>query len=90
MCTQAPVALRCRGPRDERVLDPEGAFAHTSPVYVDAGGPLDVATDAAYFVDWIERLIAVTEERARFPSAAERERVLALFREGQAYYRGIA
>jgi hypothetical protein len=84
------VALRCRGPRDERVLDPEGAFAHTSPVYVNAGGPVRHASDSAYFVEWIERLIAVTEARARFPSAAERERVVALFREGQAYYRAIA
>jgi hypothetical protein len=81
------VALRCRGPRDERVLDPEGAFAHTSPIYVDAGGPVRREDAAAYFVEWIERLIAVTEERARFPSADERERVVALFREGQAYYR---
>jgi hypothetical protein len=52
-----------------------------------AGGPVASPSDAAYFVDWIDRLVAVTEEHARFPSAAERDEVIALFRQGQAYYR---
>ena len=46
--------------------------------------------DAAYFVEWIERMIAMTEERARFPSDAARDAVIAAFREGQAYFRARA
>jgi hypothetical protein len=82
------IALRCSGAKNELVLDPDGAFAHTSPVYVAvAGAPLAQRDDAAYFVGWIERLIATTESRARFPSDAARDAVIAVFREGQAYYR---
>ena len=74
----------------ELVLDSDGAFAHTSPIYVTvAGAPVASRDDAAYFVDWIERLIAVTEAKARFPSEADRDRVIAQFREGQAYYRAL-
>ncbi|MEX2247260.1 MAG: CehA/McbA family metallohydrolase [Dehalococcoidia bacterium] len=85
------IALRCSGAKDELVLDPDGAFAHTSPVYVAvAGARLALREDAAYFVEWIERLVATTESRARFPSDAAREAVIAVFREGQAYYRTLA
>jgi hypothetical protein len=85
------IALRATGPTHELVLHPEGVFAHTSPIYVTVGGaPVARADDAAYFVDWIDRLIATTEEKARFPSDAERERVVAIFRSGQDYYRAIA
>ena len=70
------IAVRASGPEHELVLDPDGAFAHTSPVYVTvAGAPIAKRDDAAYFVEWIDRLIAVTEAKARFPSAADRDRV---------------
>jgi hypothetical protein len=85
------VALRAAGVQHDLVLDPDGAFAHTSPVYITvAGAALRRRDDAAYFAEWIERLIAVTEKRARFPSDGDRERVIATFREGQAYYRALA
>ena len=85
------LALRASGGVHESVLHPEGVFAHTSPVYVIVGGaPIARPHDAAYFVEWIDRLIAVTEERARFPSSAECDHVIATFRSGQAYYRAIA
>ncbi len=84
------IAIRVSGPKHELVLDVDGAFAHTSAVYVTVGGaPIAKRDDAAYFVEWIERLIAVTIERARFPSETERDAVVALFREGQAYYRAL-
>ncbi len=84
------IAVRVSGPVHELVLDTDGAFAHTSPVYVTvADAPIANGDDAAYFVEWIERLIAVTEARARFPSEAERDGVVALFREGQGYYRAL-
>jgi hypothetical protein len=85
------IALRCSGAKNEAVLDPDGAFAHTSPAYVAVpGAPLACRNDAEYFIDWIERLIATTESRARFPSDAAREAVVALFRNGQAYYEELA
>ncbi|MBF6600266.1 MAG: CehA/McbA family metallohydrolase [Dehalococcoidia bacterium] len=88
--TSCWIALRARGARDELVLG-DALFAHTSPVYVIVDDePIARAEDAAYFVDWIERLIALTAGEGRFASAAQRDEVLALFREGQAYYRGIA
>jgi hypothetical protein len=84
------IAFRASGPVHELVLDPDGAFAHTSPIYVTvAGAPIDAREDAAYFVEWIERLIAVTEAKARFPSEDDRDRVVAQFRKGQAHYRAL-
>jgi hypothetical protein len=85
------VALRAAGPRHELVLDPDGAFAHTSPVYISvAGAPPTRRDDAHFFVDWIDRLIAVTQARARFPSDGDRDSIIATFREGQSYYRALA
>jgi hypothetical protein len=85
------VALRASGGVHDLVLHPEGVFAHTSPVYVNVdGAAVTKPDDAAYFVEWIDRLIAVTEERARFPSSAERDHVIAIFRSGQDFYRAIA
>ena len=84
------IAARVSGPKHELVLDPDGAFGHTSPVYVIVSGRgVAKCDDAAYFVEWIERLIGVTEAKARFPSDADRERVITQFREGQAYYRAL-
>jgi hypothetical protein len=41
-------------------------------------------------VDWIDRLIDVTEARAHFPSERERDELLAVFRKGQEYYRTLS
>jgi hypothetical protein len=85
------IAVRASGPVHELVLDRDGAFAHTSPVYVNVPErPPAHREDAAYFVDWIDRLIAVTESRAHFPLERERDEVLALFRKGQEYYRTLS
>ena len=45
--------------------------------------------DAAYFVDWIDRLIQVCASAGRYPSDRERNDVAAIFRKGQAYYARI-
>jgi hypothetical protein len=79
-------ALRVQGPRDPWVID-DAVFAHTSPVYVTVdGAPRRSAEDAAYFVEWIDRLIAMTQMKGRFESDADRDAVIAEFRAGQAYY----
>lgn len=83
-------ALRASGPADALVID-DALYAHTSPVYVSVdGAPQHNAAEAAYFVEWIERLIAMTEREGHFPDEASRDAVIAEFREGQAYYRAAA
>jgi hypothetical protein len=85
------IALRALGPSHEAVLDADGLFAHTSPIYVTVdGAPVARADDAAYFVEWIDRLIEMAAREGHYASDADRERVAASFREGQAYYRRIA
>jgi hypothetical protein len=81
------IAARAIGPHHRLALDAH-VFAHTSPVYVTVDEqPVRDATSAEYFVDWIDRLIDLAARRAKYPDDASRERVAALFREGQAYYR---
>ncbi len=84
------IALRATGPVHDLVLG-DALFAHTSPVYVTVdGAPIARVEDAAHFVEWIERLVAMTRAEGRFVSEAQMDEVLAVFREGQAYYRARA
>lgn len=84
------VAARALGPAHAQVFGGP-LFAHTSPVYVEAGRPNPrTAGDAAYFVEWIERLIAMCREHGRYPSDADRDEVIELFRSAQERYRSIA
>jgi hypothetical protein len=80
------IALRATGPEHEYVLG--GAlFAHTSPIYVSVpGAPIVSAADAAYFVAWIDRLVAMCEREGSYASAADRGAVVAVFRQAQRYY----
>ena len=83
------IALRALGPVSPQVLGGE-LFAHTSPVYVTiAGAKVERREDAGYFVEWIERLIAMCREHGRYESEAEREHVTDLFRRAQGHYRSI-
>jgi hypothetical protein len=80
------VALRATGPAHEAILD-EAVFAHTSPVYIEVeGAPPAAAADAAYFVEWIDRLCAMVGDRGRFASPAQRDDVLRVFTEARGYY----
>ncbi|MEX1254313.1 MAG: CehA/McbA family metallohydrolase [Dehalococcoidia bacterium] len=84
------LALRAIGPADPLVLGGD-LFAHSSPIYVTVRDtPLPCAEDAAYFVEWIERLIAMVQEHGNYPNEADRDKVIALFRTGQDYYRRLA
>ncbi len=84
------IALRARGPAGSPVLGGE-MFAHTSAVYVDVdGAPRASATDAAYFVEWIDRLIDLATREGRYRSDDERGGVFATFREGRAFFERIA
>jgi hypothetical protein len=81
------IAARAIGGRHRLALDAH-VFAHTSPVYATVDGKAQTDAEcAAYFVEWIDRLTELAARRAKYPDDASRERVAALFREGQAVFR---
>jgi hypothetical protein len=64
-------------------------LAHSSPVYLD--GRWDARADARYFFGWIDELIAqTTADAKRFANPAERDQMLALYREARAFYEARA
>ncbi len=66
-------------------------YATTSPVYVSvAGAPVRSAADAAYFVAWIDRLIAAARGNTSWNTDAEKESVLAMLEEARKKYAEIA
>ena len=84
------IAARVVGEAHELVMD-ESLYAHTSPIYVVAdGAPIARRDDAAYFIEWIDRLLETVQAHGRFASDDQRDDVIATFREGQRYYRAIA
>lgn len=84
------VAVRARGPEHPTLFDGP-AYAHSSPVYVHiAGKPLVRPQDAAYFVDWIDRLLRVVAARDRYASADDRQQVEQIFRRARARYQQLA
>jgi hypothetical protein len=84
------VALRARGPESRHVFDGP-AWAHTSPVFVTvADKPIASKKDAAFFVEWIDRLIDSMGRRNRYAKPEDRQRVEALFRRAQTRFQAIA
>lgn len=62
-------------------------YATTSPVYVCvAGVPVHSAADAAYFVAWVDRLIAAARSNTSWNTEAEKESVLSMLREAKEKY----
>jgi WD40 repeat protein len=62
-------------------------FATTSPIYVTVGGePTRSASDAEYFVAWIDRLIEMAREHTGYNTKAEKSTVLKLFTDARAIY----
>ncbi len=81
------IALRAKGPWRRTVLNDSYMFAHTSPIWVTAGGAgVESPEDARYWVAWIDKLIQRTAERGRFASEEKKREVLALFERGKARY----
>ena len=66
-------------------------WAHTSPVYVDAGGvaPPVRAADAAWFIDRIDESLSWVGSGAKFYADVQRQEVVDLFRQGQDLYRRL-
>ena len=74
------------GPAHDLVLGGP-LFAHTSPVYIDVPGvPLADPAAAAYFVEWIDRLITMCRTDGRYPDDASRDEVIALFASAREVY----
>ena len=62
-------------------------YATTSPVYVSvAGAPVRSAADAAYFVAWVDRLIAAARSNTSWNTEAEKESVLSTLQETRKKY----
>jgi TolB protein len=66
-------------------------YATTSPVYVSvAGAPARSAVDAAYFVAWVNRLIAAARSNTSWNTESEKKSVLSMLQEARAKYAEIA
>ncbi|MBN1400000.1 MAG: CehA/McbA family metallohydrolase [Anaerolineae bacterium] len=62
-------------------------YAHTGPVYVHAGrAPVERPAAAAQFEGAIERSLDWVAHQAKFRSAAQRQEIIQLFRQGQSVY----
>ena len=87
--TDCWISARALGPSHPQVFGGP-LFGHTSPVYVTVGEESLVQREAAaYFVDWIDRLIGLCNEQGRYPSDTQRDEVVELFRSAQAHYERI-
>jgi hypothetical protein len=84
------VALRALGPQQPMVFGGP-LFAHSSPVYINvAGEPVRDPAAGRYFVEWIDRLIAMCRSDGRYPDDAAQDEVIALFASARAYYEAFA
>jgi hypothetical protein len=76
-----------------RAFEPAGRtirFAHTSPVWIDAGRPAGAVEDARFFLDWIDREIRFYQGLSGFRAEADREAMLDFFRKGRAVYERLS
>jgi len=66
-------------------------YATTSPIYVNVpGAPLHSPADAAYFVGWMDRLIAAARSNTSWNTDAEKKTVLDLLEEAKQKYEALA
>ncbi|TMR30431.1 hypothetical protein ETD85_29195 [Nonomuraea zeae] len=71
-----------------RTMHWSGAYAHTSPVYVDvAGGHVAREADVRWCLAWLDRLEVVLKEWGTFESAAQLDDHLELYERARAVYR---
>ena len=66
-------------------------YATTSPIYVEvAGAPMHEPADAAYFVAWMDRLIAAVQNNTLWNTEAEKQSVLSMFEAARKKYQALA
>jgi hypothetical protein len=81
------IAARVDGDYHPQVVNDFRLYAHTTPVWLTAGGKRYRDPDAArFFVGWVDRLIEGVKTRGRFERDADREEVVRLFEKARAYY----
>lgn len=74
------VAARCFTKADHTIR-----MAHSRPVYLP--GSWDASEDAAYFMKWIDDLVAISEsEQGRFANTEERDAIVAIYRKAREFY----
>lgn len=70
---------------------PSPRYAQTSPIYLTKQGQSAInPDDARYFIQWLEREVALYRNETRFRSAAHRKAMLDLFESALAIYRNLA
>jgi hypothetical protein len=78
-----------RGPGHPSVLGPV-VFAHTSPVWVEAGGrPVRRPASARWLLDWLDRFEALVGEHGHFADGGQRAEMAAVVDRARAVYRAI-
>jgi hypothetical protein len=67
-------------------------LAHSSPVYLSGGAQRwDAGEDAAWFIQWIDELIAASEsDPKRFRNGDEKQQVLLIYQRARAHYVRLA
>jgi len=65
-------------------------FAHTSPIYVEAGVSANAADDAKFFLRWIDREIAFYTSNKDFRARDQQDDMLAFFRQAREVYAKLA
>jgi hypothetical protein len=79
-----------RGPGHPSALGPV-VFAHTSPVWVEAGGrPVRRPASARWLLNWLDRFEALLGGHGRFADDGQRAEILAVADRARAVYRAIA
>ena len=85
------VGARVRGPFNRYLVNDTYLYAHTSPVYITVEGKrVGLKKDAQFFVEWIDQLIGMVEQRGRYASDDQKQEVITLFKKGRAYYEKVA
>ncbi len=83
------VAARAFGEARDSFAQP--VYAHTSPVYIGTGLPVDRAQgSAAFFVRSIDTSMEIVNRDWRFANGTQREEVMHLFNEGRKVYQNLA
>jgi hypothetical protein len=66
-------------------------FAHTNPIYIEIGHPMNPRKDdAMYYLKWCQELLSMSlGDRERYLNSKQREEVEALYRSAATFYRNI-
>jgi hypothetical protein len=83
------IAAVARGGADPAVLAPQ-TFAHTAPVHVEiAGRRIRRSSDAAWCMDWIDRVEALARAHGRFDEPHQFDDLVAVLDQARAIYRAM-